>query len=217
MCDPTGISETAVISAWTTEVAATAAASAAAEAAATAAAATAASSTAATMASYGMMGMSVASSLAQVDAQKTAASNQAAMNQRQAANAIGTMDANYNNVNLENQQARTAAIQGQMQNDRQAAMATGRSVNTTGSMGISGGSVDDLLGSIAQQKNTYDTSVTSNYNSQQQVFNDQRLNIGSQAASTVNSLTTPAIPSYALAGMQIADSGYKYTHPNLGT
>jgi len=209
MCDPTGVSETAVVTAWTTEVAATAAASAAASAAATTA-------TAATVASYGMMGMAAASSLAQVSAQRDAQANQAAMNQRQYANAIGTMDANYNNVNLEQTQANTAAQQQMFANNRQAAIATGQSVNTAGSMGVSGGSVNDLLGSIAQQRDTYDNSVTQNSLAQQQVFNDQRQNVSSSASSTINGLTTPVMPSYALAGMQIADAGYKYTHPNLG-
>lgn len=170
-----------------------------------------------TLASYGMMGMSVASSLAQVSAQRDVASNQAAVNQRQYVNAISTMDANYNNVNLEQTQANTNAQQQMFQNNRQAAIATGQAVNTTGSMGVSGGSVNDLLGSIAGQRDTYDNSVTQNNLSQQQVFNDQRLNVGSNADSTINSLTTPVMPSYALAGMQIADSSYKYTHPNLGT
>lgn len=156
------------------------------------------------------MAMTAATSVATVVAQQQQASAQATANQNKYNNAIATMDANYNNINLEQQQARTNTIQQQMQNDRNAAIATGKSVNTTGSMGVTGGSVADLLGSIAQQRDSYDTSVTSNYAAQEQAFNDQRTNAANQADSSINALTTPLMPSYAMAGMQIADAGYKY-------
>ncbi len=162
------------------------------------------------------MAMTAATAVSSTIQKQQEASAQASANENKYNNAISTMDANYNNVNLEQSQANTAATQQQMQNDRQAAIAVGKSVNTEGSMGVSGGSVDDLLGSIAQQRNTYDNSVVNNNLAQQQVLNDQRTNVGNQAASTVNALTTPALPSYALAGMQIADAGYKYYSPKAG-
>lgn len=162
------------------------------------------------------MAMTAATAVAGVAQKQQQADAQATQNQNIYNNAVSTMDANYNNVNLEQQQARTSAIQQQMQNDRNAEIATGKSVNTAGSMGVSGGSVADLLGSIAQQRDSYDTSVTSNYAAQEQVFNDQRTNVGNQEASTVNALTTPAMPNYALAGLQIADAGYKYYSPKSG-
>ena len=157
-----------------------------------------------------MTAMSAATTVASISAQQQKEAAQATQNQNIYNNTVSTMDANYNNINLEQTQAQTAAQQQQMQNDRQAAIATGNSVNTAGSMGVSGGSVNDMLGAIASQRDVYDNSVVTNNLAQQQVFNDQRTNVGSQADSTVNALTTPVMPSYAMAGLQIADSGYKY-------
>jgi hypothetical protein len=52
----------------------------------------------------------------------------------------------------------------------------------------------------------FDSAVTTNYTNAEMAINNQRENIGINAASQINALKTPAMPDYATAALRIGDS-----------
>lgn len=152
---------------------------------------------------------SVASTVASVSAQQEAASIQEASNQRQYDNTMRAMAANVNQTNAEHMQQREAAMQKLEENSMAARAAKATSITSAGESGISGLSVDALMAELGTKQNRFDGSVTTNYQNVEMAINNQRENIGINAASQINQLKTPAMPDYITAGLRIGDAVYK--------
>lgn len=160
--------------------------------------------------------LQIASAVGSVIAQKSAADAQTASNQRQYENTMSAYRANINQTNLMQQQEREASIQKLESNDITARAAASKARVSAGENGISGLSVDALLGDISMKENRFDSSVATNYDRAEGAIRNQRENVYANAASTINSLQTPAMPDYLGAGLKIgsAVSAYDKTQNN---
>ena len=153
---------------------------------------------------------SVASAVGGVVAQGQAADIQAAANQRQYESTMQAYRANVNQTNLMQQQEREGSIQAVEANAIKARAAESTATVAAGENGISGLSVDALLGDINAKQGRYDSSIQTNFDRAQGAIQNQRDNVYANAASTINSLQTPASPDYFGAGLKIASAGYNY-------
>lgn len=162
-----------------------------------------------------LMALTVASSAAQVIAQQRAASAQSAANQRQYENTMRAYAANINQTNLEMSQEREASMQKLDENNLAARAAVSKARVAAGESGVSGLSVDALLSDLGTKQNRYNSSVVTNYDRAMGAIESQRQNIGTNAASQINSLKTPAMPDYFSAGLRIGNAIYKYNNPGM--
>lgn len=163
------------------------------------------------------LAMTAASAAAQVYAQQQAADAQSASNERQRQTTLATAANNNTQVNLQGQQTREQAIQKVTENNRQAAIGIGKATAAGGASGVTGNSVDALLGDLSGAQTRYNQSVTSNYDSTIGALENQRLNIYSNAASTINGLATPVQPDYLSAGLKITSAVDNYKNPRTTT
>lgn len=152
---------------------------------------------------------SVVSTLATVNAQQQAARSQEQTNQRQYENTLRSMAANVNQTNAEHMQQREGSIQKLEENNMNARAAAATATTAAGESGISGLSVDALMSDIGTKQNRFNSSVDTNYQNIESVINNQRENIGINAASQVNQLKTPAMPDYFGAALRIGDAAYR--------
>lgn len=152
---------------------------------------------------------SVASTVASVNAQQQAASAQERTNQRQYDNTLKAMAANVNQTNAEHMQQREASMQKLEENNMSARAAAATATTAAGESGVSGLSVDALMSDIGVKQNRFNSSVDTNYQNIEAAINNQRENIGINAASQVNQLKTPAMPDYFTAGLRIGDAAYR--------
>lgn len=153
---------------------------------------------------------SIASAASAAYGQKIQADAQSKANQAQYNNTMMAYRANVDQTNLAQQQEHEAAVQKLEQNNMAARAAMSKSVVGAGESGISGLSVDSLLGDLAGKQSQYNSSVLTNYDRSQAAINNQRTNVYANAASTINSLVTPAQPDYLGAGLKIANSVANY-------
>ena len=158
---------------------------------------------------------SVASTVASVNAQQEAASAQARSNQRQYENSLKAMAANVNQTNAEHMQQREASIQKLEENNMSARAAKATATTAAGESGISGLSVDALLSDLSGKQGRYTSSVTTNYENAEMAINNQRENIGINAASQINSLKTPQAPDYLGAALRIGNTAYDWKYPRV--
>lgn len=157
-----------------------------------------------------MMVLSIASSVASVVAQQQAADAQAAANQRQYDNTMQAYRANVNQTNLMQQQEREGAYQKIEENSMRARAAQAKARTASGESGISGLSVDSLLGDMEFDRNRYETSVRTNYDRAEGAIRNQRDNVYFNAASQINALKTPEMPDYFGAALRIGNAFGKY-------
>lgn len=158
---------------------------------------------------------SVVSTVASVNAQQNAADEQERANQRQYDNTLKAMAANVNQTNAEHMQQREAAIQKIEENNMSARAAQATAVTAAGESGISGMSVDALLSDLGAKQGRYNSSVTTNYENAEMAINNQRENIGINAASQINNLKTPQAPDYFGAALRIGTTAYDYKYPRV--
>lgn len=153
---------------------------------------------------------SVASAAGTVVAQSQAADAQSASNQRQYENTMRAYRENVNQTNLMQQQEREGSLMRMEDNNLKARAAASTAAVASGESGVSGLSVDALLGDISFDQNRYNSSVQTNFDRAQGAISNQRENVYANAASTINGLQTPAAPDYLGAGLRIAKAGYDY-------
>jgi len=156
---------------------------------------------------------SIASATTGVIAQEQAASAQEASNQRQYENTVRAYSANVNQTNLMAEQERAGAMQKLEENNMNARAAQSTATVAAGESGISGLSVDALLGDLSGKQNRYNTSVMTNLDSANSAIQNKRDNVYADAASTINGLKTPAMPDYAGAALKIAGAYNNYQNP----
>ena len=154
---------------------------------------------------------SVASAVGGVASQQAAADAQSASNQRQYENTMRAYRENINQTNLMQQQEREGSMQKLEANSIAARAAQSKATVAAGENGISGLSVDALLGDLSMKQNRFDSSVTTNYDRAEGAIRNQRENVYASAASTINSLQTPAMPDYLGAGLKIAGAYDTYS------
>lgn len=152
---------------------------------------------------------SAASTVATVNAQQEAAKAQEQANRRQYENTMRAMAANVNQTNAEHMQQREASMQKLEENNLAATAAKATAQTSAGESGISGLSVDALMADLGTKQNRFDSSVTTNYQNAEMAINNQRENIGINAASQINQLKTPAMPDYFGAALRIGDAAYR--------
>jgi hypothetical protein len=162
-----------------------------------------------------MLVLTAASTAMQVSAQQQAASAQEAANQRQYQNTMRAYAANVNQTNAEHMQQREGAMQKLEENNMQARAAASTAQVSAGESGISGMSVDALLADLGNRQQRFNSAVTTNYQNAEVAINNQRENIGIDAASQINSLKTPAMPDYAGAALRIGTAAYDYYNPRI--
>lgn len=162
-----------------------------------------------------MLVLTAASSAATVYQQQQAADAQVAANQRQYQNTMRAMAANVNQTNAEHMQQREAAMQKLDENNMNARAARSTAQVSAGESGISGMSVDALLSDLGNRQQRYNSAVTTNYQNAEMAINNQRENIGIDAASQINSLKTPAAPDYMGAALRIGTAAYDYYNPRI--
>lgn len=154
--------------------------------------------------------LTVASTVASVSAQQQAADAQAETNQRQYDNTMRAYRENVNQTNLMQQQEREGSLQRVEDNNMKARAAASTAAVASGESGVSGLSVDALMGDISFDQNRYNSSVQTNFDRAQGAISNQRENVYANAASAINGLQTPAAPDYLGAGLKIAKAGYDY-------
>lgn len=153
---------------------------------------------------------SVASAAGSVVAQSQAADAQSASNQRQYDNTMRAYRENVNQTNLMQQQEREGSLMKVEDNNMKARAAASTASVAAGENGISGLSVDALMGDISFDQNRFNGSVQTNFDRAQGAISNQRENVYSNAASQINGLQTPASPDYLGAGLRIAQAGYDF-------
>ena len=153
---------------------------------------------------------SVASAAGTVVAQSQAADAQSAANQRQYENTMRAYRENVNQTNLMQQQEREGSLMKVEDNNMKARAAQSTAAVAAGESGISGLSVDALMGDISFDQGRYNSSVQTNFDRAEGAIRNQRENVYTSAASQINGLQTPAAPDYLGAGLRIAQAGYDY-------
>lgn len=161
--------------------------------------------------SSGFLAASTAISAAgTVYAQQQAANAQSASNQRQYASTMQAYRENVNQTNLMQQQEREGSLMRVADNNMKARAAQSTATVAAGENGISGLSVDALMGDLSFDQNRYNSSVQTNFDRAEGAIRNQRENVYANAASQINGLQTPAAPDYLGAGLKIAQAQYDY-------
>jgi hypothetical protein len=155
--------------------------------------------------------LAAGASVAQQDA---AASAQTKSNNQQRENAIKARNENLSQIELQKQQATTQAGQKTFENNLQAQKAEATTKVSAGENGISGLSVDYLLGEIDANRGRYNTSVEANLKDNVVGFDLQRNNVQTGAVNSVSQLKTPQAPDYIGAALRIGNGYANYTHQN---
>lgn len=153
--------------------------------------------------------LAIASTAASVASQQMAANAQADANQRQYENQMRAYTANVNQTNLMAEQEREGAMQRIEENNSKARAATARATVASGEAGVSGLSVDALLGDQSFKQNRYNTSVMTNLDRANSAIQNKRDNVYADAASAINGLKTPAMPDYFGAALKIGQEYQK--------
>lgn len=150
-----------------------------------------------------MTALAIASAASSAIAGQQAASAQAAANQRQYQNTLQAMAANVNQTNLMAEQERENAMQRTEENNMKARASQATATVAAGEAGISGLSVDALLGDLSGKQNRFNTSVATNLDRANSAISLKRDNAYFDASSTINGLKTPAAPDYLGAALKI--------------
>lgn len=151
--------------------------------------------------------LTIASAASGVIGQQQAQSAQETANQRQYDNQMRAYNANVNQTNLMAEQERSAAMQKLEENNSRARSAMATGTVSAGESGVTGLSVDALLGDLSGKQNRYNTSVMTNLDRANSAIQNQRDNVYADAASAINGLKTPQAPDYFGAGLKIYSAG----------
>lgn len=164
-----------------------------------------------------MVGLQVASAVGGVMAQKQAADAQSDANMRQWQAAVKARNQNFAQSNLQQLQEVEAAGGKIDENNMKARAAAATARVAAGESGVSGLSVDALLGDISSKQNRYNTSVMTNYDRKTNMIDLQRENSNIDMVNTINSLKTPAAPDYLGAALRIGQAVYGYQNAGGGS
>lgn len=159
--------------------------------------------------------LTVASTVASVSAQQQAADAQAESNQRQYDNTMRAYRENVNQTNLAQQQEREGSLMKVEDNNMKSRAAASTATVSAGESGISGLSVDALLGDLSGKEGRYNSAVQTNYDRAEGAIMNQRENVYASAASQINGLQTPQAPDYLGAALKIGTAGYDYYNPRV--
>lgn len=151
--------------------------------------------------------LQIASAVASTVGQMQAADAQEQANQRQYENTIRSYNANINQTNLMAAQEREGAMMKLEENNIKARAAQATGAVAAGESGVSGLSVDALLGDLSNRQNRYNTSVMTNLDRSNSAIQNQRDNVHADASSVINGLKTPQAPDYLGAGLKIYGAG----------
>ncbi len=158
-----------------------------------------------------MTALSIASAVGGVVSQQQAANAQEAANRRQYENQMQAYTANINQTNLMASQEREASMQKLEENNMRARAAQSTATVASGEAGISGLSVDALLGDQSFKQNRFNSSVMTNLDRANSAIQNQRDNVYANAASAINGLQTPAMPDYFGAALKIGGAYNDYS------
>lgn len=162
------------------------------------------------------LAITAASAAASVAQQASNASYQQKVNNVQRENSITSRNANLVQVEVQKQQAVTQAGQKQFENNLNAQKAESTAKVSAGENGVSGLSVDALLGELDATRGRYNSSVDANLRDSVQSFDNQRDNIQTSAVNQVNSLKTPQAPDYLGAALKIGGAYNKFSADTKG-
>lgn len=154
-----------------------------------------------------MTTLAIASAVSGVYGQKQQADYTEKMNDRQTDEAMRAMAENNNQINYAQEQQRQQASSQIAQNNKAARQAFSTAQVSAGESGVSGLSVDALLGEILGQQSTFNESVKQNYMGQVMANEASRKNVYAQTSSMINSLPPVIPPDYLGAALQIGSAG----------
>lgn len=140
-------------------------------------------------------------------AQSQAASRQNAFYYQNAEAANKAVSDQYAFTQLQRQDQRASADQDKMQTDIAGMKARGTAVTAAGESGVSGLSVDALIGDYWGQQGRRDQSIDSNYAMQSDYLTGQMSTQYAGATSRINSVQRAAPPSFADALLRIGGAG----------
>lgn len=160
-----------------------------------------------------IMALQIASAAGSVIAQQQAADAQSDANMRQYQNTMRSYAANVNQTNLMAEQERENAMQRMEENNMKARASMSTARVASGEAGVSGLSVDALLGDLSGKQSRYNTSTMTNLSRANSAIELKRENVYADAASVINGLKTPAAPDYLGAALKIGTSVYDYKNP----
>ena len=139
---------------------------------------------------------------------KQAADAQAESNAAQAKNALQVRSNNMTQIGLEQQQQHDAA--GQKINANNTALREAQATAIAGSNGVSGLSVDALIGDMGRKGATYNSSVEQNLARQSAALDNQAANVNTATSNVFNQLKTPESPDYLGAALKIGGAYNTY-------
>nr|WP_217345179.1 hypothetical protein [Noviherbaspirillum sp. L7-7A]MBV0879408.1 hypothetical protein [Noviherbaspirillum sp. L7-7A] len=157
-------------------------------------------------ASGALAGLSAIGTGAGLYGQQQAAHAQEKSNAAQRQNAITARNQNLTQIEQQKQQLTEQAGQKVFENNLQARKALSTSRVSAGENGVSGLSVDALLGEIEASQSRYNTSVGANLTDNVTALNMQRENVQTSAVNQVSSLKTPQMPDYLGASLRIGST-----------
>nr|WP_217345073.1 hypothetical protein [Noviherbaspirillum sp. L7-7A]MBV0879292.1 hypothetical protein [Noviherbaspirillum sp. L7-7A] len=156
------------------------------------------------------LAITAASAAAGVAQQSAQASAQNKYNAKQRENSIIARNQNLSQIEVQKQQVSQQAGEKTFQNDLAAQKALSTAKVSAGENGVSGLSVDSLLGEIEASQMRYNTSVGANLTDNVNALNMQRENVQTSAVNQVSQLKTPQAPDYLGAALKIGGAYSTY-------
>ncbi len=147
---------------------------------------------------------------AQAEAQQAANNTQAEMNRRQVESANAAMFNDAAQIQLRQRQEQEADSQKLQQAQTEAVQARAKERVAAGEAGVSGISLDAIMGDMVKREADYKTSVQTNSRATQDQLNLEMKGLEATANSRINSITPikPVTqPSFLDAGMRIVGGG----------
>ncbi len=138
------------------------------------------------------------------EAQYEIQQQQYAQNRR---NAISAFQDKQVALNQRQQQESVAAANDKFNTNLQAQAAESKSIAAAGEAGVSGTSINELIGDIEGRANRYDTNVNTNLDWTKAQLESEKTAAGDQAVSQINSVSPGIAPNFADVGLRIAGSG----------
>lgn len=151
--------------------------------------------------------LQVAQTVSSLKGQMDTAKAQEKFNNKQRDQALIAMGENNNQINLAQEQQRQQAMSQVEQNNKAARDALSTAQVSAGENGVSGLSVDALMGDILGQQSMFNESVKQNYMGQVMANETSRRNVHTDASNLVNSLQPVAAPDYLGAALRIGQAG----------
>lgn len=163
----------------------------------------------------GTLALSAASAVSTAVAQGQAASAQARANQQNYDNQMQAYNANIANANLTKQQEADATSAKIIENNAAARRDQAKATVAAGEAGVSGLSVNALLGELAGNAGEANTNAMTNYLQRDRAIEMDRMNAWAGTATNVSALKAPQGADYIGAGLKIASAYNRYKNPGV--